>query len=651
VSTRALAIVLLLAAAAPAGAQTPPPAPPPAPASPAAAAGSEASARVGSLLSVLRERTDARLDPAWRDLIALGDTAVAPLVATVGRALATDGADRLDAYTALLALEEMRRPAAVPGLVAQAERLHHWRPRVAIVLARIDAPAAAAALRARLTDRTATTPEARLACARLLAALPVADANGAAAVVEASVAALDDPDPAVRALAVSLLDEKRLALAGERAREPLLAAAAASVPAVRRVALRTLVRLKEPRVLPHLRRALADESAEVATEAVTLIVRLGDAAAAPDLIALLVRVEPGGASEALALVVAQAVGHFKLRAAVPHLVRLLSDVHPSAVKRQAVHALGEIGDPAAFPALVRFHAAVEDAHKGQVLLAVAGIDGAPATAFVAAQLAALAKDDPAAEDMLAAAERRRGAEIGPAVVALLARAEGPLRPRVCETLGRIRYAGGVDPLCAILAEDAAADAPTLHEVLWALGELGDPKAAEPLREFLKRRGPDRQFEATARLALARIDQAAIAKAIERAEEELRRRPYDTSWLNSLGIYYTLAKDYKKGEEQFKKILERDPSHQIAVYNLSCIASLDNRPDEAVELLRRAVKMGMQDWRHMEKDRDLDNIRDHAGYRDVIRGLQGAAVPAVEEEEPVPPGQSVPRIRGTDLPRD
>ncbi len=56
---------------------------------------------------------------------------------------------------------------------------------------------------------------------------------------------------------------------------------------------------------------------------------------------------------------------------------------------------------------------------------------------------------------------------------------------------------------------------------------------------------------------------------------------------------------------------------IDMYNGACIASLSGKKDLALQYLNRAVQLGYDDTAHMEKDTDLDAIRNLPGYRSVI----------------------------------
>jgi hypothetical protein len=52
------------------------------------------------------------------------------------------------------------------------------------------------------------------------------------------------------------------------------------------------------------------------------------------------------------------------------------------------------------------------------------------------------------------------------------------------------------------------------------------------------------------------------------------------------------------------------------YNMACAYALSQRPDEAVCLLVE-IEPKWQDWDHLVEDADLESIRDHPGYRELL----------------------------------
>jgi tetratricopeptide (TPR) repeat protein len=61
------------------------------------------------------------------------------------------------------------------------------------------------------------------------------------------------------------------------------------------------------------------------------------------------------------------------------------------------------------------------------------------------------------------------------------------------------------------------------------------------------------------------------------------------------------------------------------YDLACLYSLANMKSESVTALKRAVELGYKGFHHMQFDRDLDNIREEQGYKDLLANITKSKV--------------------------
>jgi hypothetical protein len=69
-----------------------------------------------------------------------------------------------------------------------------------------------------------------------------------------------------------------------------------------------------------------------------------------------------------------------------------------------------------------------------------------------------------------------------------------------------------------------------------------------------------------------------------------------------------------GEKQ-KKLLRQ------CYYKTACAQSMRGKKDKALKALKNAVAEGYKDIKEMEKDANLDNIRDTDGYREIVKKLR------------------------------
>ncbi len=108
------------------------------------------------------------------------------------------------------------------------------------------------------------------------------------------------------------------------------------------------------------------------------------------------------------------------------------------------------------------------------------------------------------------------------------------------------------------------------------------------------------------------------------EGVVRRDPAYIEALQILGDNYTRRGHYTEGLKIDERLSRLRPGDAIVQYNLACSYSLTRQLELALEALHAAINLGYCDFKAMDKDPDLDNVRQHAGYKQIrakIRGLQ------------------------------
>ena len=68
-----------------------------------------------------------------------------------------------------------------------------------------------------------------------------------------------------------------------------------------------------------------------------------------------------------------------------------------------------------------------------------------------------------------------------------------------------------------------------------------------------------------------------------------------------------------------KLLDIQPDNPNIYYNIACIYAKQNKGDESLSWLNKAVQKGFNKWNLMKSDSDLDNIRGNREYLDIIKG--------------------------------
>lgn len=78
-----------------------------------------------------------------------------------------------------------------------------------------------------------------------------------------------------------------------------------------------------------------------------------------------------------------------------------------------------------------------------------------------------------------------------------------------------------------------------------------------------------------------------------------------------------ARDYRKAADLLERQLQSSPNDPVVLYNAACAWSRLGDLDKSGERLYKAVQAGFMDFAHMERDPDLEPMRDHPVYRQIL----------------------------------
>lgn len=81
---------------------------------------------------------------------------------------------------------------------------------------------------------------------------------------------------------------------------------------------------------------------------------------------------------------------------------------------------------------------------------------------------------------------------------------------------------------------------------------------------------------------------------------------------------------RKGEHGSAKLILRQcvlrvPHDLMSVYNLACAHALLGQPDEAIEMLQVALKLGFRNKQQLQMDKDLASLRDKPEFAEILKG--------------------------------
>jgi len=102
------------------------------------------------------------------------------------------------------------------------------------------------------------------------------------------------------------------------------------------------------------------------------------------------------------------------------------------------------------------------------------------------------------------------------------------------------------------------------------------------------------------------------------ERVLKKKKDYYEVLFMLSAIYSELEQYEKAMEVDKKIIEISTYDPIAYYNLACDYSTLGNVEKSAKWLKYAISLGYKDFKYMEKDPDLKNVRETLLYREILK---------------------------------
>ncbi len=97
---------------------------------------------------------------------------------------------------------------------------------------------------------------------------------------------------------------------------------------------------------------------------------------------------------------------------------------------------------------------------------------------------------------------------------------------------------------------------------------------------------------------------------------------DAARLNKEGLSMLKKKKLDKARELFEQVLEADPEHSTAAYNLACVLARQGENGPAAQMLARALELNLPRWAmSMEKDKDLKKLQTAPEWQSVLESRQ------------------------------
>ena len=105
------------------------------------------------------------------------------------------------------------------------------------------------------------------------------------------------------------------------------------------------------------------------------------------------------------------------------------------------------------------------------------------------------------------------------------------------------------------------------------------------------------------------------------ESILTNAPNFIEALSAIGDLYTRVGYWQKGLDVDLKLSRLRPQDPVVRYNLACSYALLNQIHLSLSALSKAVELGYDDFAHLKKDADLENLLKDQHVRAFIRGLE------------------------------
>ena len=105
------------------------------------------------------------------------------------------------------------------------------------------------------------------------------------------------------------------------------------------------------------------------------------------------------------------------------------------------------------------------------------------------------------------------------------------------------------------------------------------------------------------------------------EQLLKKSPNFVQALSCLGDAYTRSGFYDEGLRVDRRLSELKPEDPVVHYNLACSLSLTGKFESAFKELKKAVLLGYDDFCHILKDADLENVRKDVGFERFFEKIQ------------------------------
>ncbi|HVF39522.1 MAG TPA: tetratricopeptide repeat protein, partial [Gemmatimonadaceae bacterium] len=120
-------------------------------------------------------------------------------------------------------------------------------------------------------------------------------------------------------------------------------------------------------------------------------------------------------------------------------------------------------------------------------------------------------------------------------------------------------------------------------------------------------------------AIGRTDDAtaAMRRAYDAARKHLELNPDNPRALYMGAAALSGLGESERARDWNRRALEMESEDPSVLYNIACVFSREELPDEAIAALSKAIDNGFGHWTWIEHDNDLDAVRSHPGFQKLL----------------------------------
>ena len=171
--------------------------------------------------------------------------------------------------------------------------------------------------------------------------------------------------------------------------------------------------------------------------------------------------------------------------------------------------------------------------------------------------------------------------------------------------------------------------PNIFTGYWVLARIyhvtnRDSESVELLKKTIELNPDFHTAYMQLRMAYERLGESEKHKEILKTVMEvlpqyLARHPDDARSHNYYAVELVQVGRIEEAKAEAAKAIELSPGDPLMMYNSACFYSRLGEKQLAIEMLKKSIAAGLEDYDWIKTDPDFDNIRNESGYIELMKG--------------------------------